>query len=82
MTKKEAKIIIEEEELKKINFYEENNLKENEVGIKKEDNKWIVYVTDERASVITGSITIYYNESEALDNFITRARTEKNCDFL
>jgi hypothetical protein len=78
MTKEEAKKLIKEEGLKQINWYGGQNLKENEVGIKYADNQWIVYTTDERASVVTGSITEFDNESEALDNFITRARIEKN----
>jgi hypothetical protein len=77
MTREEAKKIVKEEGLKQINWYGEQNLKENEVGIKYDDNQWIVYVTDERASVVTGSITKFDNESEALNNFIARARTEK-----
>ena len=77
MTREEAKKIVKEEGLKRINWYGEQGLKEDEVGIKYDDNHWIVYATDERASVVTGSITKFDNESEALDNFIARARTEK-----
>ena len=77
MTRGEAKKIVKEEGLKRINWYGEQELKEDEVGIKYDDNHWVVYATDERASVVTGSITKFDNESEALDNFIARARTEK-----
>ena len=77
MTREEAKKIVKEEGLKRINWYGEQELKEDEVGINYDDNHWIVYATDERASVVTGSITKFDNESEALDNFIARARTEK-----
>lgn len=50
---------------------------ENEVGIRVEEDRWLVYGTDERASLVTGSIMLFDNESKALDNFIKRLRTEK-----
>ncbi|MEC5425174.1 Imm59 family immunity protein [Virgibacillus sp. C22-A2] len=78
MTRDEAKKIIVEEGLKQIIWFGNHKLKENEVGIKYEDNQWEVYVTDERANIVTGSITKFVEEDKALDNFIARARTEKN----
>ena len=51
--------------------------KENEVVILKQSGKWIVYVTDERASKITNSVDEYTTESEALDDFIERLRADK-----
>ena len=39
-----------------------------------ENDKWIVYATDERASKVTNSQDIYFDEEEALDNFIDRLR--------
>lgn len=78
MTNEEAKKIIKNEGLKRFNWYNEHPLKENEVGISIGNNSnWEVYVTDERASVVQGSITVFDNESDALDNFIKRLRTEK-----
>jgi hypothetical protein len=77
MTREEAKKIIIEEKLKHFNLYEERDLRENEVGIKFKNNQWIVYVTDERASVVSGSIAEFNFENDALDNFISRLRTEK-----
>jgi hypothetical protein len=41
-------------------------------GVK--EDKWIVYATDERASKVTNSQDIYFDEEEALDNFIDRLR--------
>jgi hypothetical protein len=61
----------------KFNWNENRNLIENEVGLKYENGKWIVYVTDERASIVTGSVTEFCLEEEALENFIKRIRTEK-----
>ena len=77
MTQQEAKEIIKKEELRRYNWFDEHPLKENEVGIKVDDNKWIIYVTDERASIVSGSVTQFHNESDALDNFIKRLRTDK-----
>lgn len=78
MKKEEAKKIIQQEGLKKINWFEDDKLREDEVGIKKQDGDWVVYVTDERASIVTGSISKFDNENDALENFINRARTEKD----
>ena len=77
MTIMEAKRIIEDEKLKHYNWNEDRNLRENEVGLKYSDGKWTVYVTDERASIVTGSVAEFRSEEEALDNFISRIRTEK-----
>lgn len=78
MTNEEAKKIIKNEGLQCFNFYNEHPLKENEVGIRiGNDKHWEVYVTDEKASVVQDSITVFDNESNALDNFIKRLRTEK-----
>jgi len=77
MTNEEAKEIIKNEGLQRFNWYSDHPLRENEVGISGNNNNWEVYVTDERASVVQGSITVFDNESDALENFIKRLRTEK-----
>ncbi|MDO7485879.1 Imm59 family immunity protein [Peribacillus sp. NPDC096622] len=77
MTQQEAKEIIEQEKLKRYNWFNEHPQRENEVGIRVDGDQWVVYVTDERASVVTGSITEFNNESDALENFIKRLRLEK-----
>ncbi|MDF2792109.1 MAG: hypothetical protein K0S80_5211 [Neobacillus sp.] len=77
MTREEARIIIEKEDLKGFNWNEERYYKENEVGIKLENNVWIVYATDERASVVSGSVKEFEFEEDALDNFIKRLRADK-----
>ena len=74
---KEAIKIINEEKLQGYNMNEERDNKENEIVLKHKNNKWIVYVTDERASKITNSEDIYLNEEEALGNFIDRLRADK-----
>ena len=50
MNIKEAIRIIDEEKLQDYNMNEERDNRENEVVLRHENNKWIVYVTDERAS--------------------------------
>ncbi|WP_026565207.1 Imm59 family immunity protein [Bacillus sp. UNC41MFS5] len=77
MTHEEAKEIIKNEGLQRFNWYNDHLLRENEVGISGNNINWEVYVTDERASVVQGSITVFDNESDALENFIRRLRTEK-----
>lgn len=77
MNIKEAIKIINEEKLQGYNMNEERDNKENEIVLKHKNNRWIVYVTDERASKITNSEDIYLNEEEALDDFIDRLRADK-----
>ena len=66
MNIKEAIKIIKDEKLQGYNM--------NEVVLRCENDKWIVYATDERASKVTNSQDIYFDEEEALDNFIDRLR--------
>jgi hypothetical protein len=65
--KKEAIRIIHEEKLQDYNMNEERYNRENEVVLRHENDKWIVYVTDERASKITTSQDTYSNEEEAFN---------------
>ena len=77
MEKNKAIEIIKDEKLTNFNMFEERDNKENEVVIVKKKGKWVVYVTDERASTITNSVDEYATESEALDDFIDRLRADK-----
>lgn len=77
MTRHEALICIEHEELKGYNFFENRYNKENEVVIRQENAQWIVYATDERASKVTGSEKRFESEEEALENLIKRLRADK-----
>ena len=74
MNIKEAIKIIKDEKLQGYNMNEERYNRENEVVLRCENDKWIVYATDERASKGTNSQDIYFDEEEALDNFIDRLR--------
>lgn len=74
MNIKEAIKIIQDEKLQDYNMNEERYNRENEVVLRRENDKWIVYATDERASKVTNSQDIYFDEEEALDNFIDRLR--------
>lgn len=77
MNIKEAIRIIHDEKLQDYNMNEERDNRENEVVLRHENDKWIVYVTDERASKITNSQDTYSDEEEALDDFIDRLRADK-----
>ncbi|WP_143315796.1 Imm59 family immunity protein [Clostridium sp. HBUAS56017] len=77
MNIKEAKRIIHDEKLQDYNMNEERGNRENEVVLRNENGKWIVYVTDERASKVTNSQDTYSDEEEALDDFIDRLRADK-----
>ena len=74
MTREDIKKIIKEEGLRGYHFFEDRMDMENEIVIVNDSNQWIVYVTDERASKITGSEKMFDNEIDALDNFLKRLR--------
>ena len=74
MTREDAINIIKGEGLKSYNLDEKRDNREDEIVIKQQNDAWIVYVTDERASKITGSEEIFINEEEAWNNFIKRLR--------
>ena len=74
MNIKEAIKIIKDEKLQGYNMNEERYNRENEVVLRCENDKWIFYSTDERAIKVTNSQYIYFDEEEALDNFIDRLR--------
>ncbi len=73
----EAKKIIADEGLHRVNWYDEENLRENQVGIRLDNGEWIIYVTDERASVVLGSISKFSSIEDALDVLIRKARYGK-----
>lgn len=77
MTKEQAFRIIANEQLKNYNMGEGRYHRENEVGICREKGLWKVYATDERASIVTGSESVYEDENAAWDNFIERLRADK-----
>ena len=77
MIREEAINIISKEKLKNYNLNEDRYNKEDELVIKQKNDTWVVYATDERASVITGSKKIFINEEEAWDNLIKRLRADK-----
>ncbi len=73
----EAEIIIQKEKLKGYNLNEDRYNRENEVVIMQKNDKWVVYVTDEKASKVANSEDIYHSEEEAVDDFIDRLRADK-----
>ena len=74
MTREDVINIIKVEALKYYNLNEKRDNREDEMVIKQQNDTWIVYVTDERASKITRSEEIFINEEEAWNSFIKRLR--------
>jgi hypothetical protein len=72
MTRENALEIIQNEKYMNLNWFDDHNIKPNEVGISEKANKWIVYTSDERANPI--SEKEFQTEGEALENFIKRVR--------
>ena len=77
MNLNDAREIARIEDLHNINWYAKSNLRANQVGISKNNNEWIVYVTDERASIVPASIAKFSSEDGALDILIQKARFGK-----
>jgi len=80
MTKEEVLEIIETEGLRKYNWFNSENLREDQVVIFKKDDKWCVCATTERASIMPGSDCYYDTESEALERFLFRLRAGNRVD--
>lgn len=74
MKKEDCEKIIIEEGLSAYNICENRDDYENEMVIKKYEDKYIVYATDERASKVTGSQREFSNEDDAMQNFLKRLR--------
>lgn len=74
MREQEALEIIRREELTRVNWYNEDNLMENQVGIKKIENGWEVYITGERAEMITETERRFANVDDAYEALIKKAR--------
>jgi hypothetical protein len=77
MKTEDAKRIITNEKLYNVNWYNESDIREKQVGITKNNGEWIVYVTDERANVVSASIVRFNSEDDALDVLIQKARYGK-----
>ncbi|MDR4887684.1 Imm59 family immunity protein [Fredinandcohnia sp. QZ13] len=75
MTREEALKMIKSENLQNFNWFSMRNSYPNEVGIIIKDNTWIVYSTDERASI--RNQVKFQSESDALTEFIERLRADK-----
>jgi len=78
MTLEEAKRIIKEERLEHFCIWYDEDRTEYAAGIKKEGDKWMVYTTLERASIVEPSIRYRDNLEDALDVFIDLARYKKS----
>lgn len=74
MKREAAKRIIEAEHLIAYSFFEERADRSDEMVIKNEAGRWVVYATDERASRIAGGERAFDREEDALESFIRRLR--------
>lgn len=74
MREQEALEIIHREKLARVNWYDEENLRENVVGIKKIQGGWEVYITGERAEIIIGTECRFAHADDAYDALIRKAR--------
>ncbi len=75
----EVKKHIKIKDLSCVNFYNIDELREDQVVICKSSDTWSVFITDERANPIDGSFLTFDTEEDALDNLIKRAEfVEKN----
>lgn len=74
MKRAEAKKIIKDEGLVSHHLFEKREDASDEMVIRKEAGKWVVYATNERAARITEGEAVYETEEEALDHFIRRLR--------
>ncbi|GMQ55968.1 hypothetical protein AN1V17_03600 [Vallitalea sediminicola] len=75
MTIEEVKKIILVEQLINYNWFGDHDIYPNEVCIRKVNDDWSVFTSDERCSQI--SDVLYQNESEALQDFLQRLRADK-----
>lgn len=75
MNEKEAKKIINNEKLINYNWFEDHEVCPNEVCIRKVNNEWSVFTSDERCSKI--SEIMYEDENKAIEDFIERLRADK-----
>ena len=73
MTREELYEIIEQEHLKHAVFDEAKPYTQD-LCLCQRNGKWVIYATDERAAVVTGSEKQYDNEEEANEHFLRRLR--------
>lgn len=82
MTREEAMRIIEEEELRHYNLFEEHGPRKWDLGIKKRGSQWVVYKVDERWAIWPETEQYFDTENEAWDCFIDRLRASKELEEL
>lgn len=75
MDNMQAMKIIEDEELKNYNWFNDHEVSPNEICIRKVNDHWSVFTSDERCSKI--SEQLYQDKSKALEDFIERLKADK-----
>lgn len=66
--------ILNKEKLISYNFFEDRKDASDEIVIRIVSGKYVVYATNERATIVTEGEKVFDNESDALENFVRRLR--------
>lgn len=74
MDRIKAMKIIQDEHLKRYNWFHSHKVGPNEVLIEKTGEQWCVSATDERACIVETSRVYFDSEEHALDRFIRLLR--------
>ena len=82
MTREEAMEIIKKENLKHYNLFGQHPYGRFEVAIRKDGDKWVVFMIDERSEIGMDSEAFFKNEFDAWDNFIWRLRSRERIDHV
>ena len=74
MRLEEAKEIIKSESLEDYNINLDHEIEAGEIVIVGKDGKWKVGIANDRAEIVTTSISEFNAEDEAVDDFLFRLR--------
>ena len=74
MTRQDVLQAIQAEGLVSYSMFEERADASDEMAVKEEAGRWLVYATGERGCPVSGSEAWFDTEEEALSNFLRRLR--------
>jgi hypothetical protein len=80
VNREQAMEIINQEKLSGYNWFDDHDIKPDEIVISENKGRWLVFTTDERANSV--SRKEFENINEALENFIKRLRAQKKFNDL
>lgn len=70
----ELRRVVEEERLDSPVIYGEGGLHDDAVVLDREDDQWLVYLVNERASMIGSTLKKFGSESDALEHVLKKLR--------